>query len=232
MALSPTSSHGSSGGVASVAATDASIVIGGTATAPTIATGTLDVIAAQHAPAASVAMNAKKITGLANGSAATDAAAYGQLAGVAITRGPYSFTYATAGLSAGVAIYTPTIGDILLDAWLELDTLFDGTTPRFDMSQYTGSDAPAGLWGDLYQPIPLAAGDADTINHGGGPLQGNTNVVALAVTPNGRMAPARFTTADPLLIVCSQDGMRNGTAIDSAQGAARVYLVTATPVAL
>lgn len=65
--------------VASVAATDTSIVVGGTATAPTIATATLDVIAADHAPAADWSNNSKKITNLANGAAASDAAAFGQL---------------------------------------------------------------------------------------------------------------------------------------------------------
>lgn len=80
MALSPSSSRSSSSGtVTGVTATDASIVVAGTATAPTIATGTLDVIAAQHPPVAAVALNAKKITGLANGSAATDALALGQV---------------------------------------------------------------------------------------------------------------------------------------------------------
>jgi hypothetical protein len=68
------------GTVTSVTATDASIVVSGTGTvAPTIATGTLDVIAAQHPPAASVAMNSQKLTSLANGSAAGDSAAFGQL---------------------------------------------------------------------------------------------------------------------------------------------------------
>jgi hypothetical protein len=78
--------YSTSGTVTAVSATDGSIVVTGSPTVtPSIATGTLDVIAAQHPPAAAVAMNAKKITGLANGSAATDAAAYGQtLAGGAL----------------------------------------------------------------------------------------------------------------------------------------------------
>lgn len=63
-----------SGKVGSVTATDGSIVVGGTATAPTIATGTLDAIAAAHAPVAAVALNAQKITGLGLASASTDAA--------------------------------------------------------------------------------------------------------------------------------------------------------------
>ncbi len=71
---------GASGAVTSVTAADTSIVVAGSAVAKTVATGTLDVIATNHPPAAAVAMNGQKITGLANGTAATDAAAFGQIA--------------------------------------------------------------------------------------------------------------------------------------------------------
>lgn len=73
------SGGGGSGTVKSVKATDTSIVVAGTATDPTIATGTLDVIAADHPPAADWSNNAHKITSLANGTAASDAAAFGQI---------------------------------------------------------------------------------------------------------------------------------------------------------
>jgi hypothetical protein len=76
----PPSSGGGSGTVTSVTATDTSIAVSGTDTvAPTIATGTLDVIATEHPPVASVPMNSQKFTGMANGAAATDSAAFGQL---------------------------------------------------------------------------------------------------------------------------------------------------------
>ncbi|MDE2101495.1 MAG: hypothetical protein KGL39_29890, partial [Patescibacteria group bacterium] len=65
--------------VGSVTAGDTSIVVGGTSTAPTIETGTLDVIATDHPPAANWSNNGFKITGLANGSASSDAAAFGQI---------------------------------------------------------------------------------------------------------------------------------------------------------
>lgn len=64
--------------VASVTAGDTSVVVGGTASAPTVRTGTLDVVASQHPPVAAVGMNSQKITSLANGSGAQDGAAYGQ----------------------------------------------------------------------------------------------------------------------------------------------------------
>lgn len=65
--------------VASVTAADTSIVIGGTATNPTVRTNTLDVIATQHPAAADWSNNSHKITNLTNGAAAQDAAAFGQI---------------------------------------------------------------------------------------------------------------------------------------------------------
>lgn len=67
------------GAVDSVTAADTSIVIGGTAANPTVRTGTLDVVAADHPPAANWSNNSHKITSLANGSASSDAAAFGQI---------------------------------------------------------------------------------------------------------------------------------------------------------
>jgi hypothetical protein len=66
-------------GVAAVTAGDTSIVIGGTGTNPTVETASLDVISADHATGGNVSMNSHKITNLTNGSAAQDAAAFGQI---------------------------------------------------------------------------------------------------------------------------------------------------------
>lgn len=79
-----------SGTVTGVTAADTSIVIGGTAAAPTVATGTLDVIAADHPAAANWSNNSHKITSLLNGSSAQDAAAFGQI--------PVTATTTTAGI--------------------------------------------------------------------------------------------------------------------------------------
>lgn len=66
-------------GVTSVTAADASVVIGGTQEVPTARTGTLDVIAAQHPPAAAWSNNSKQINHVANGSASDDVAVAGQI---------------------------------------------------------------------------------------------------------------------------------------------------------
>lgn len=65
--------------VNSVTAADASAVVTPTTGAVTVKTGTLDAIATAEPPVAAVPLNAQKITGLANGSGAQDAAAFGQI---------------------------------------------------------------------------------------------------------------------------------------------------------
>ena len=79
LAFATSSGGGGSGSVNSVTAADTSVVVAGTAADPTVRTNTLDVIAADHPPAADWSNNAKKITSLANGAAAQDAAAFGQI---------------------------------------------------------------------------------------------------------------------------------------------------------
>lgn len=66
------------GGVSSLTAADTSVVVGGSGGALTVRTGTLDVIAADHPPAGDWSNSSHKITSLADGSGAQDAAAYGQ----------------------------------------------------------------------------------------------------------------------------------------------------------
>lgn len=104
---------GGGGTVTSVTAADASVVISGVPTVtPAVATGTLDVIATQHPPAAPVPMNAKKITGLANGTAATDAAAFGQVVqSVAAT----DTSIVVAGTATAPTIATGTLDVIAAD---------------------------------------------------------------------------------------------------------------------
>lgn len=70
---------GAGGGVASVTAADSSIVVGGTDTAPTVRTNTLDIVATQHPAAADWSNNGHKITYVANGAAPNEVATFDQI---------------------------------------------------------------------------------------------------------------------------------------------------------
>ena len=105
-----------SGTVTSVTAGDTSIVIGGTATVPTVETGTLDVIAADHPPAGNWSNNSHKITSLANGSAAQDAAAFGQIpTSAASIGGVTSVTAGDTSVVVGGTAAAPTVETGTLD---------------------------------------------------------------------------------------------------------------------
>ena len=78
----------SGGGVGSVTAGDTSVVVGGTATDPTLETASVDVIAADHPTAADWSNNSHKITALAAGTAAGEAAVWDQTgAGIITAKG-------------------------------------------------------------------------------------------------------------------------------------------------
>jgi hypothetical protein len=154
-----------------------------------------------------------------------------------VTTYAFSFAFDTANLDTGVTVWTPAVGELLVDAWMQVDTPFNGTTPKADISQFTGAGAPIGLFGWL-NGSGVSLVDADNIDGGGGPLtspnyttrtlmmQGETAV------GNLRNAPARFTTTDPLLLVVSQDGTKGGTPIGGAAGAAVLYFQIVTPTVI
>ena len=162
-------------------------------------------------------------------------------AGSPVIRGPFAFAYDTPNINNGVPFYTPTVGEILVEMWVEVITAFDGTTPKADISQFTGTSSPYGLWG--WNTIPfLLDTTIDSIDSGGGPLVGAAPTggggtvhgvpLSQSYSAHQRYAPARFVSADPLLLVVSQDGLKGGAAIGGSQGSGNVYLITGTPVAL
>lgn len=99
---SNTPGGGGSGTVTSVTAADTSIVVGGTAAAPTVATGTLDVIAADHAPAADWSNNGHAITSV------SDLAVSGLTGATAATR------YVGGTASGAPASGTFAVGDYII----------------------------------------------------------------------------------------------------------------------
>ena len=151
----------------------------------------------------------------------------GSQPGASVVRGPFTINYDDANLNNGIAFYTPAVGDFLLDIRVIVDTVFDGTTPKIDVSA-TATGIFAALAGSFLEgsvadasTVGLLIGAAYNDLIGAGAY---ANVLSASLNP--------FLTADPLKVWASQDGLKGGTAVGGTAGVARIYIVTATPVAL
>src|SRR5690348_16524195 len=58
----------------------------------------------------------------------------------------FPFAYNTAGILTGHAVYTPAIGDVLLDAWIVITTAWNGTTPLADIGTFVGANGGLFAW--------------------------------------------------------------------------------------
>jgi hypothetical protein len=181
---------------------------------------------------------------------------YGKMRSVGaapVMRG-FEIAHNTVGLHSGVEIFTPNAGDLLLDAWFEIDTAWNGTTPRADFGTSTSS---YGLFGNVFAPIDMTQPDFDLL--GDGVVFNSSNMplsqqIALinvsssvelnALPPTQRplvyTPPAgssasgfgifRFSAAEPISVWVTQNGQNNSPDPGATQGKATLYLITATPV--
>jgi hypothetical protein len=146
----------------------------------------------------------------------------------------YAFTYQTAGLTTGVTLYTPAVGDLILDAGVVITTAFNGTTPEIDVGSFTGN---TGLFEQL-------AGDAvdgskvyaDVTDNTGVAVANNPLWLSSAVISVGSAGTAainswqaRISAANPLKFVCTQTGQKGGGAIGGTAGAATIVIVAVSP---
>lgn len=170
----------------------------------------------------------------------------------------FPFAFDTPDLNTGAIIYTPTPGDVILDAWVDVDEAWDGTTPFGDVGTFVGYDAGyfAGFGGGLF---PIDMTQAGGVFPGLG-LRVQNNLadaalvgaivdilVAVQYDPDNpgnliispsltslagitQYWPAEIPDATPIRVCVSQTGRAGGDDPGSTQGAGAVYLVTATPV--
>jgi hypothetical protein len=153
--------------------------------------------------------------------------------GSAIIR-KFDFAHDTAGLLTGAAVYTPSIGDILLDAWIEIETAFNGTSPLCDVGPFSGGHHQGWFHDFGHGPVDLS--HADVLSSNDELLTGAAGLSPLSlanVNANPgtalRSVPAKITAAAPIKVCVSQNGFNNGADPASTVGAAVLYLVTCTP---
>ena len=146
----------------------------------------------------------------------------------------YAITFSTSGLASGVTLYTPAVGDIILDVGVVITTAFDGTTPKLDVGTFTGNTG-------LFDQLAGAAVDgtkvyADVTDNTGFGIANSHLWLSSAVISVGTAGTAainswqgRISAANPLKVVASQNGQKGGTAITSTHGAAQIIVVAASP---
>ena len=120
----------------------------------------------------------------------------------------------------GVAVssYSPTAGDVIQAAWIEIDTLFNGTTPHVDFGIFSGA---LGVFKELASAAILVS-SADPA------LTDNTGLVKRQTAGLGSGTagmPLTFSAADALKVVLSEDGSLGGTAAGASAGAAVLHLI-------
>lgn len=82
----------------------------------------------------------------------------------------FPFTFDMPNLHSGVVVefedgYTPVVGDLLMNAWFEIETGWDGTTPAADVGQMLGG---YGWFGNLFTgAVNIAVGSED-VDYGTG----------------------------------------------------------------
>jgi hypothetical protein len=200
----------SGSGVASVTAADTSVVVGGTGTNPTVRTNTLDVIASQHAPAANWSNNSHKITSVANGSAASDAAAFGQLPSSSSPLGT---------LAGGTGLSESTAAALLaaLGALQAASNLSDVSAPAT-------ARVNLGLtWKDPVQQVTVSALPANTYSSG---------AQTLTATANGALSIDSVAVAvGQRCLVCDEaTAQNNGIYLVTATGSGSApYVLTRAP---
>ena len=147
----------------------------------------------------------------------------------------FQFSHATAGLNTGVVAYTPNIGDILLDCWIEVDTAFNGTTPLADVGDFVGTNT--GIFFQGVGAVDLTNPDSMLDLGGGGDLLCRTDSAPAwsdgfytgYANGNNRLLPARFVANLPLKLVVSTTGAKGGAATGATAGAGVVYFLLGTP---
>jgi hypothetical protein len=150
------------------------------------------------------------------------------------TRLTPTFTFAGGG-ALGLALYVPTPGDVLMDAWICVFEEWDGTTPLGDFGFFQAGQP--GFLATIGTAISVDSLQDMTAEVTTSPLglsidpAKNNDVAALSsYSLSGQYVPGMFATGDPMCVVVTTTGLPGGAPPGSTKGAAALYLVTARPV--
>lgn len=131
---------------------------------------------------------------------------------------PFTFAEGSAALAAGIETgIVLNDGDLIVGAWFEVDTAFNGTTPLADVGTFSSTE---GIFKELNSAaVDMTAADSAVADNaaldkiGGAKLAGQAGM------------PLRATaTGTQLLLVVSETGAKGGTASGATVGSAVLHV--------
>jgi hypothetical protein len=144
----------------------------------------------------------------------------------------FAFDYTTANLNTGVALYTPQSGEVLLDAWIQVTNVWDGTTPTADFGMLlTPNEGLLAVLTTLsssnrLQDMTVGAVTQYGLTYNDGTANNLANASSWA---DVALVPSFFSSTDPFCVVVSTDGTVSGGATGSTTGSAVLFLLTGLP---
>ena len=204
----------------------------------TVAAANFDVILADLDAPGSAQTNAENFANAAVAGEAARAEAAESVLASEVALAPVvhriAFAYNTPGLVAGAPLYVPKIGDVLLDAWIEVDTAWDGTTPLGDFGLFANSfpgflaTIGTAISESAFQDM-TAAVSAATLGVAIDPAANNDAAALSSHDLLKQYVPCKFVTADPVCVCVTRTGLPGGASPGSTKGAAALCIITATP---
>ena len=143
------------------------------------------------------------------------------------------FSYDTPDLLTGAPLYTPVIGEVLINAWIGTVTAWNGTTSLGDIGKFTSGykgyyDLAFDVSGTNYfQDMS----EANTINAVGMWTDPGVNnpLAVVSIAADLQYIPSPFPTTDPLCVCVSEDGHPVARAAFVAAENIASYPLTITP---
>lgn len=140
----------------------------------------------------------------------------------------FPFDASTAGIATGYDTgYSPAVGDLLLDAWVDVVEPWNGTTPKANFTLGDDAFSGAGILGAFGHNLDT---EWITDNYLPGDLANTQNGIPLASdSAHEGQVPSRVTVSHPIKVWVTQDGKTTGAATAATVGSAVLYLLVVSP---
>ncbi len=144
-----------------------------------------------------------------------------------------------AGITTGIVLFTPKVGDVILDVWSVTTQNFDnGSNLSWDVGTYNplADDPTRGFCLYFYSINPVAQFHENTLQvdykqNYSAPNSLSSVAIKYGIQNAGQMYPWQVTMTEevPLKFIMTQTGAAGGPAVAATTGKFSVYVLVSTP---